>query len=343
MTQKFTRLFTCLFIMSLTPSSLFATTADLQFFGDTYVPAYVLKALDKETQTPKNLIELAPLLESSRTNIVNFEGVASTSFFPYDMKRFFLKMPIRIGEYLANNHIHVAGLANNHLMDYGYMGMFDTLYSLKSAGILTYGAGENLDDASKPVFLDVSGRRVCLLAYSRTLPTSFWAGKNKPGTSSKSFTATGEQVAACKKKSDFVAVSIHWGAESSRHVKKYQVKLAKLAIDKGADIVVGHHPHILQKLDFYKEKPIFYSIGNFSFGTAPSGSYPEGVALRIIFGSDGVGDKIEVTPIQVNNLLINFRLRPFQVPELSPLGELVGKNKNCELMSDGFSYRCGRG
>src|SRR5690606_24423252 len=141
---------------------------------------------------PKVFSQIKPLLQTAEVNIVNFEGVASYSFIPHEYKRFLLKMPTSVPSMLKNASVHVATLANNHAMDFGYLGLFETIVSLEDAGIETLGAGANLEEAVQPKIIVSGGRSICLLAFSRTLPESFWAKKDKAGTAYVDFTATGK-------------------------------------------------------------------------------------------------------------------------------------------------------
>lgn len=168
--------------------------------------------------------------------------------------------------------IDAVTLANNHALDYGTDALLDTCEVLDGAGILHTGAGKNLDEAKQPVVFVKNGQRVALIGATRVIPEAGWAATNgHPGMLS-SYEVSVEpllsQIAECHAAGDKVVVLIHWGIERDETPQEYQRVLAKRYIDAGADLVIGSHPHVLQGIEYYKGKPIFYSLGNFVFGSS---------------------------------------------------------------------------
>ncbi|GFE87506.1 CapA family protein [Steroidobacter agaridevorans] len=186
----------------------------------------------------------------------------------------------------------VASMAGNHCMDWGADAMFDTVHALRESGLSVVGVGANIAEARKPVIGEVKGRRVAFLAYSSILPMGFWAEENRPGcapmrawtiyeqvehdqpgTPSRVHTfpnrddlkALTDDIRKIRKEVDFVAVSLHWGIHFiPGAIADYQRDVGHAAIDAGADVILGHHAHILKGVDVYKGKPIFYSLCNFA-------------------------------------------------------------------------------
>lgn len=167
--------------------------------------------------------------------------------------------------------VDVAFLANNHVFDYGTDGLFDTLETLDGAGIPRIGAGMNLEEASKPVYYIVNGRKIafigagCIERYSVFTPgaTDDSAGIFRcDEINSEPLMSI---IRDCAENSDFVVVNLHWGIESTTVLESYQRDLGQMCIDAGADAVIGSHPHVLQGSEFYSGKPIIYSTGNFWF------------------------------------------------------------------------------
>jgi poly-gamma-glutamate synthesis protein (capsule biosynthesis protein) len=186
----------------------------------------------------------------------------------------------------------VASMAGNHCMDWGADAMFDTVHALRESGLSVVGVGANIAEARKPVISEVKGRRVAFLAYSSILPMGFWAEENRPGcapmrawtiyeqvehdqpgTPSRVHTfpnrddlrALTEDIRKLRKEVDFIAVSLHWGIHFIPGViAEYQRDVGRAAIDAGADVILGHHAHILKGVDIYKGKPVFYSLCNFA-------------------------------------------------------------------------------
>ena len=172
----------------------------------------------------------------------------------------------------ANNRT-IATLANNHVCDYGFTGMRDTIKYLKDAGITPMGAGENASDAHKSVTQNINNRDITVLNYMdsnnfaeydyQSLP---YANDSSPGYSAYNSEDAKKQISEARGNgSDFIMVSMHFGNEYSMSPNTDQEKIAHELIDYGADIVVGAHPHVPQGVEMYKGKPICYSLGNFMF------------------------------------------------------------------------------
>src|SRR4051812_49324177 len=115
-----------------------AEPADIQFFGDVFVPSRVLS-------TTEPFADAAPLLGASKHNVANLEGVITSTVVPYEAKRFLLRMPLTAAAALKAAGIDAVTLANNHTLDFGHQGLFDTLAELARAGIASTGAGEDRD------------------------------------------------------------------------------------------------------------------------------------------------------------------------------------------------------
>lgn len=168
--------------------------------------------------------------------------------------------------------VDLAVLANNHVFDYGEVGLADTLTTFRDAGIPYVGAGENLDEASATYYADLGEITVAYIAGCRVE----WTMQTRGATEELSGvfrTAEGNdlicrRIAEAKEKADFVVVYIHWGMEGDTWLEPYQLASGKQFIDAGADVVVGDHPHCLQAIEYYNGKPIFYSLGNFWFSSA---------------------------------------------------------------------------
>ncbi|MCL2342809.1 MAG: CapA family protein [Firmicutes bacterium] len=186
--------------------------------------------------------------------------------------------------------VDLAFVANNHVFDYGAVGLLDTLDTLDSAGIAHVGAGADLADAVKPVYFIVDGRKIAFVAGGtiERFGTIFTpcATEDSPGilrADDKSPDLLLAAVQEAKANSDFVVVSVHWGVEGTSKVEAYQKNLAHRCIDAGADAVIGHHPHVLQGTEFYEGKPIVYSIGNFWFSSVVVDS----CLLELLLDKDG--------------------------------------------------------
>ncbi len=163
--------------------------------------------------------------------------------------------------------VDMVSLANNHTLDFGRDALEDTLVTLENAKLPYGGAGRNYSEAKTLRTFDIKGRKLGVLCASRVIPDSGW---NATSTTSGLFTTYEPKgllkaIEEAKTKCDLVVVYVHWGVERQELPEDYQKSLAKQYIDSGADIVIGAHPHIWQGIEFYKGKPIAYSLGNLIF------------------------------------------------------------------------------
>ncbi len=247
------------------------------------------------------------ILAAADIAVGNLEAPFGTRGTPFK-KRFTFLVPPRHAPALARAGFDVMALANNHMMDYGPEPLQATLRLLDSLGIAYSGAGMDASAARRPAVVERGGVRAAFLSYSRVHPLQFWAGKRKPGTAPANDAEVAADVRAARRDADLVVVSVHWGAELMTRPKDYQVRLAHAAIDAGADLVLGHHPHVLQGLELYKGKLIAYSLGNFAFG---SGSRRCTESIILITGFEGAKlSEIKVVPLCVDNHRVRYQPTP---------------------------------
>jgi len=170
--------------------------------------------------------------------------------------------------YFADLGVDIVGLANNHVFDYGEHSFVDTLEALESAGVHYVGAGRDIAAAQAPVYLHAGGLTIAYVAASRAEKIRFTpeATDATPGIllcyDDSLFIASIRKAAA---HADYVVALPHWGIERSTEPEEDQIESAHAYIEAGADVVMGAHTHCLQGIEFYREKPIIYSLGNFWF------------------------------------------------------------------------------
>ena len=207
----------------------------------------------------------------------------------------------------ANNRT-IATLANNHVCDYGFTGMRDTIKYLKDAGITPMGAGENASDAQKSVTQNINNRDITVLNYMdsnnfaeydyQSLP---YANDSSPGYSAYNSEDAKKQISEARANgSDFIMVSMHFGNEYSMSPNTDQEKIAHELIDYGADIVVGAHPHVPQGVEMYKGKPICYSLGNFMFDLGTESTLNDYMIKVELVNDTGV---LTLYPVNINGYL----------------------------------------
>jgi poly-gamma-glutamate synthesis protein (capsule biosynthesis protein) len=238
------------------------------------------------------------ILRGGEVTIGNLEAPITENGQEYMEKQFRFRMDPGAAEALKEAGFDIVTLANNHMLDFGPEGLEDTLRYLESVGIAYTGAGSSLRSARKPALIRVNERKVAVLAYSMTFPVEFFATAKRPGTAPGDPILIAEDIAKARKEADIVIVAFHWGAEKSTTPKKYQIASAHAAIDAGADLIIGHHPHVLQGIESYRGKTILYSIGNFAFGCI-SPSCARSVIAEVSI--DGDSQQVTLIPLDVLN------------------------------------------
>lgn len=161
--------------------------------------------------------------------------------------------------------LDIVSLANNHTLDYGRDALLETMEILKKNGIKYAGAGKSSQEAHKPSIIEKNGLKIAFLAYSIFISDGGRSKKDSDFIAYIDSKAIAEDISNAKKTADVIIVSFHWGDECVDIPSKSQKNLAHLAIDNGASIILGHHPHVLQGFEVYKGKVIAYSLGNFVF------------------------------------------------------------------------------
>ncbi len=228
--------------------------------------------------------------------MVNLEHPITTSS-ERVVKKFNFKMNPSYGSILKDAGVSIVTSANNHIYDYGYAGIHDTMAYLDSLNIPYVGVGKNLADARKPVILDRKGKKIGFLGYYGW-GGDFAAGPKTAGYAPRSTGHVVEDVRKLRPKVDLVVVNFHWGTEREALPEEWQVRLGRKTIDAGADVVVGHHPHVLQGIERYRGKIIAYSLGNFVFGGNSLHTYDTGV-LKIVLDHDSL--HAELLPVSVRH------------------------------------------
>ena len=201
---------------------------------------------------------------------------------------------------LAAANFKILSLANNHLPNYGAKGIADTIKYLDVVGIAHAGAGKNLAVASRPAFLEIKGIRFAFLAYNDrdVAPFGYGAATSSAGTALMDLAAMQAAVGDAKKIADLVIVSMHSGREYTEELTAAQTEFAHAAIDAGAELVLGHHPHVTQRVEKYRGKYIFYSLGNFIFDQMWSEETRRGIAVKFYFNRSGTM-RAEVQPFLI--------------------------------------------
>lgn len=248
--------------------------------------------------------ETVRYLQSADLAIANLEAPFTNDTLAFE-KKFNFKVPPEYAHSLVSGGFDVVTLANNHIMDFGERGLVSTIQTLDDLGVKHCGAGLNLYEAHEPAVVKVGGQKIAFFGYSMTFPTEFYAKEDSSGTAYPEPEIMEDSLRRWEDLVDFTVVSFHWGAEKRQTPKDYQIYFAHLAIDSGADLVLGHHPHVLQGLELYKNRLIAYSLGNFAFGSYSQHAV-DSIILQVNLWRGGLL-YARCLPINVDNRQVEFQ------------------------------------
>jgi poly-gamma-glutamate synthesis protein (capsule biosynthesis protein) len=292
--------------------------------------------------------------------IINLETAITTSgsYWPY--KGINYRMHPRNTPCLSVANIDACVLSNNHVLDWGYEGLIETLSCLKSYDIGYVGAGMDRSQADAPLIFNIPNKgRVLLYAFahrSSGVPSAWRAGIKLPGVAllesldSQEITQLAKDITARRQKGDMVVVSIHWGGNWGYEIPTEQRRFAHWLIDNaGVNIVHGHSSHHPKGIDFYHGCPIFYGCGDFLNDYEGIGSYDEfrddlTLAYFVTFNpSAGKVIRVVMVPLQIKKFRLNYPSEKDQswlwqtmVRECSELGTGVS-----ELVNGRFEIKIG--
>lgn len=216
--------------------------------------------------------DLLYMLGAADITVVNNEFPYTNRGTKTEGKTFTFRADTDTVGYLHDMGADVAIVANNHVYDYGEVGLLDTLDTLEQASIHAIGAGRNLEEAASPVYFIVNDMKIALIAATQIerldTPDTKGATADQPGV----FRCWNpeklcEVVTQTKSECDFVIVCIHWGTENESAADWAQEQQAPMLAQAGADLIVGDHPHCLQGITYCGDTPVIYSLGNFWFNS----------------------------------------------------------------------------
>lgn len=250
-----------------------------------------------------------PYLKDADIAFANLEGTVAESGRNVGSRFSFHMKPV-VASTLGDAGFDVVSFANNHVGDWDRAAFDETLLQLQEAQVKYAGAGSNYADATTPRIVEVRGMKIGFLASTDVGPKWLAASDTKSGILLSSDPKLPEIVRAAKAQVDVLVVSFHWGNEYSP-ANAHQQALAHVMIDAGADIVVGHHPHVMEKVEEYNGKPIFYSLGNFIFDQYFSPHTMRGMVATVSIDPDtkAITHKEEVS--QLSKQFVPQSLIPF--------------------------------
>ncbi|MHB8157922.1 MAG: CapA family protein [Desulfocucumaceae bacterium] len=232
--------------------------------------------------------DVSRVLSYADITIANLECSVSDRGVPVPDKQYTFRASPGTLEGAANAGVDVFTLANNHVLDYGQEAFIDTMNNLRKNNIDFAGGGTNEDSAYSPVIIEKKNKKFAVFSFSKVIPSTDWiAAGGKPGIASGfNERLMFKKIREFDGKVDETIVCLHWGEETDEFPNKEEINLAHRLVDAGADVVIGHHSHVLQGVEVYKGKLIAYSLGNFIF-TSSSQRARQGAILQISYDSEG--------------------------------------------------------
>ncbi|MCB1171240.1 MAG: CapA family protein [Leptospiraceae bacterium] len=248
------------------PSALGIADTDitLLFAGDTNF-IWGVEDLQRQRGMLYPLEEVMQMLESADFTSVNLETAITTRGTPINEKNYVFNSSPLLARVLADVGVDMLILGNNHSMDMGDEGLKDTIRFARQHGFFTPGAGTNLQQASMPAIVRIKGLTIGFFSGNEIGPDTNFANGNRSGTAGLSIVQS--SLRNWCPRLDMCIVNLHWGMEYSPHPGAHQRSVAENLIRAGADAIIGHHPHIPQGVEIIDGKPVFYSVGNFLFGS----------------------------------------------------------------------------
>jgi poly-gamma-glutamate capsule biosynthesis protein CapA/YwtB (metallophosphatase superfamily) len=283
------------------PAPSLPATLTIAAVGDMHFDRRVKELIGREGGLAP-LRYVADRLAAADVAVGNLESPLSDGGSPWPGKDVHFRGDPRGVEGLEASGFTFLSLANNHILDYGTEALMDTVSALDLAGIGYAGAGIDRSAAWKPAVAIYGDTTVAFLSFSHILPAGFIATDSKAGLAPgrTDMEAVAAAIREAKAAHDYVLVSFHWGVEYVDDANGDQVRDARAAVDAGADMVLSHHPHVIQGVEFYNGGLIAYSLGDFVFDHY-SRKTGEAFILEADLGPHGV-DNVRAVPVYLYSI-----------------------------------------
>ena len=243
-------------------------STSIVFTGDIELSEYVQAKYDADGIDGVASEAIQSIMKDADITMINNEFCFSERGQKAPDKQYTFRVNPSYVKILNDLGVDIAGLANNHVLDFGHDALTDTFSTLTDAGIEYTGAGNSLEEASKLIVkTDLAGRKYGFLAASHVIPVGSWNVLNSQPGEFCFYDETDllNAITEADSQVDYLFVMVHWGVEHTTELEDYQINDGHKMIDAGADAVIGMHSHCLQPIEIYNDKPIFYSLGNFIF------------------------------------------------------------------------------
>lgn len=264
------------------------------------------------------------IIQSSDLAVVNLETPLTSHNESIKKTGPALKADKLVADFLKKAGFGLATLANNHIMDYGRKGLQDTIEVLTNVGLNYVGAGNSVYEATQPfVYTSPEGKRLAILNFAE----NEWSTTKGDASGAAGFdiVTNFNSIQKAKEKADFVLLITHGGHENYNLPSKSFRDLLRFFVDAGADAVVNHHPHCITGHEFYRGKPIYYSIGNFLFDKKGSELtlWHKGLAVEFDFSEGTINSTNHIFYQCFNDKVFELQVGDVAQKELSELDELT--------------------
>lgn len=270
---------------SLSKTNNQQTEASFLAVGDIMLSRSVASTIKKSADPLLPFKNVKDLLASTNFNFGNLESPLSGKNDFEQTGSMTFNAPPAYTDGLSTYNFKILNLANNHALDQGITGINYTRQFLDSKNIMHIGTGTNLDEAWQGQVIDAGGIKIGFIGASYASANDGGKGKNNYVARIEDVDKLKTSIMILKTKADFIVVTMHAGTEYTRTANPAQIAFAHSAIDAGADMVIGAHPHWVQNIEKYNDKYIFYSLGNFIFDQMWSQDTKEGLTLKITLQS----------------------------------------------------------
>jgi gamma-polyglutamate biosynthesis protein CapA len=281
----------------------------LLFVGDIMLSRGVANQIEKHNDPRWPFLKIASTTQAADLIFGNLEGPISSrgknqgSIYSFRVKP-------EVVEGLKFSGFDVLSLANNHIWDWGKDALADTVAMLEHSSIESAGAGGNYKEANAPAIKKINGTKIEFLAYTNLYPETLKAKENSAGISDFDLEKIKSKIkelngsAGSPQAADIIIISLHWGQEYQTHSNLDQQNIAHFLIESGADLIIGHHPHVVQEVEKYLGGWVTYSLGNFIFDQNFSAETMTGLMLKVIVKNKKIS---EILPVKIK---INSAFQP---------------------------------
>ncbi|MDQ3855031.1 MAG: CapA family protein [Chloroflexota bacterium] len=263
-------------------------TWTLTAVGDIMLSREVLRKMQSYGDYRHPFLHTAGLLRSADLTVANLELPLSDNVLPAaDPHTMTFVAPTKAAEGIRWAGIDGVSLANNHTTNFGTGPLLDTIQALDRYGLGHFGGGRDYESAHAAEIFEVNGIRVALLGFDAIVNWG-WTNPGAPGLAAAREDAVRRAIAKARTQADVVIPFFHWGVEYTAYPSGFQTWMAHIAVDAGADLVLGAHPHWVERVETYKGKTIVYSLGNFVFDQMWSRETRQGVIATFTFQGNKV-------------------------------------------------------